>query len=189
MGADPHAEWVGDVVTTEHEQCPACGFDGSAYDDGVLLAALRALGPRWRALLDASGEHLRDRPAPEVWSAIEYAAHSRDVIALHAFGVGQALEIDEPAFPDVDDGLADAASSTYGGSDPHEVVTELELQAEQLAGLAEDAGPSRWSRGLTIGTHRSDVRRLLEHALHDALHHVDDVERGLAALRTRDLRP
>ena len=39
-----------------------------------------------------------------------------------------------------------------------------------LAALADDAGPHVWSRGLTIGDSRSDVRRLLEHALHDSLH-------------------
>jgi hypothetical protein len=38
-------------------------------------------------------------------------------------------------------------------------------------------------RGLTIGDSRSDVRRLLEHALHDSLHHLEDVERGLSLLR------
>jgi hypothetical protein len=38
---------------------------------------------------------------------------------------------------------------------------------------------------LTIGDSRSDVRRLLEHALHDSLHHLADVERGLAALRAQ----
>ena len=82
-----------------HERCDACGFDGARYDDASLLDALRALGPRWRALLAATGSELRVRPEPEVWSAIEYAAHSRDIIALHAYGVEQALAFDEPMFP------------------------------------------------------------------------------------------
>lgn len=83
----------------EHEQCNARGFDGARYDDVVLLDEIRALGPRWRALLASSGPELRRRPAPEVWSAIEYAAHSRDITALHAFGVDQALTADEPSYP------------------------------------------------------------------------------------------
>ena len=37
--------------------------------------------------------------------------------------------------------------------------------------------------GSTIGGERSDVRRLLEHALHDSQHHLADVERGLTQLR------
>jgi len=46
----------------EHEQCAACGFDGARYDDGALLDAVRALGPRWRALLATAGGELRSRP-------------------------------------------------------------------------------------------------------------------------------
>ncbi len=168
----------------EHELCEACRFDGSAFDDAALLEAIHALGPRWRALIADSGTELRTRPAPEVWSAIEYAAHSRDITALHAFGVEQALTIDEPAFPAIEaDELIDAAAATYAAANPDEVVDQLGEHANRLARLAADAGAARWTRGLTIGDDRSDVRRLLEHALHDSTHHLDDVERGLAALR------
>ena len=167
----------------EHEHCDACGFDGARYDDGSLLHALRILGPRWRSLPFQTGPELRERPEPEVWSALEYAAHSRDITALHVFGVEQALTLDEPSFPGIDDDLVDSAAASYGSADPDAVVDALEEQAMRLAELADDAGPDRWSRGLTIGANRSDVRRLLEHALHDSLHHVDDVERGLARLR------
>jgi hypothetical protein len=40
-----------------------------------------------------------------------------------------------------------------------------------------------WERGLTVGTDRQTVRRMLEHARHDSLHHVDDVQRGLRQLQ------
>ena len=115
-------------------------------------------------------------------STIEYAAHSRDITALHAFGVEQALTLDEPSFPPIADDLVDSAAATYNRADPVEVVDALEEHANRLAQLADDAGPDQWSRGLTIGADRTEVRRLLEHALHDSLHHVDDVERGLARL-------
>ena len=172
----------------EHERCDACGFDGARYDDASLLKALRTLGPRWRALLAESGPELRIRPQPELWSAIEYAAHSRDITALHVFGVEQALTIDEPSFPALEDDLVESAAATYGTADPGEVLDALEDRANRLAQLADDAGPDQWSRGLTIGNDRSEVRRLLEHGLHDSVHHLDDVERGLAGLR-RQARP
>lgn len=70
----------------------------------------------------------------------------------------------------------------YGDADPDEVLEALDAEAVRLAQLAGDAGSIAWSRGLTIGDARSDVRRLLEHALHDSLHHVDDVKRGIAEL-------
>jgi hypothetical protein len=170
----------------DHERCDACGFDGARYDDAELLATLRDLGPRWRRLLAGTGAELRLRPEADVWSAIEYAAHSRDITALHAFGVEQALTVDEPSFPDIDgDALIESAAFNYGEADPDAVVATLEAEATRLAQLAGDAGRENWTRGLSVGTHRSDIRQLLEHALHDSLHHVADVERGLADLRRR----
>jgi hypothetical protein len=105
--------------------------------------------------------------------------------ALHAFGVEQALTVDEPSYPAIAaDELIESAAATYVSSDPDEVVNSLDGEASRLAQLADDAGTGAWSRGLTIGGARSDVRRMLGHALHDSLHHLDDVERGLIFLRT-----
>jgi len=167
----------------EHEYCEACGFDGAHYDDVLLLESLRDLGPRWQTLLAAAGPELRVRPKPEVWSAIEYAAHSRDITALHVYGVEQALTHDEPDFPSIGGDLVDSAAGTYGDANPDEVAAELTAQASLLAELARDAGSDTWSRGLTIGDSRIDIRRLVEHALHDSMHHLRDVERGLSRLR------
>jgi len=167
----------------DHERCEACGFDGGRYDDTSLTDALRSLGPRWRAQLGEAGSELRERPDPDVWSAIEYAAHSRDITALHVFGVEQALTLDEPSFPEIADDLVDAAAIDYADADPTIVADALEDHATRLAQLADDPGPGAWTRGLIIGENRLDVRRLLEHALHDSLHHLGDVERGLTHLR------
>jgi hypothetical protein len=167
-----------------HEHRFACGFDGAHYDDRSLPDAVLSLGPRWQRLLASADPQLRVRPTPDVWSAIEYEAHTRDVIALHAFGVEQALTRVEPIYPPIEERLADAAAETYGTADAGVVAYQIERDARRLAQQAHDATALAWPRRLTIGDHRSDVRQLLEHALHDALHHLDDVERGLAKLRT-----
>lgn len=167
----------------DHERCDACGFDGARVDDAQLLEALRSLGSQWGSLLEAAGPELRMRPAPEVWSALEYAAHTRDIAALHVFGVKQALTGTEPVFPAIEEGLVDAAAATYGDADPGVVAEEISEQTQRLAQLAEDAGVPAWSQGITVGEQRNDVRWLLEHVLHDATHHLDDVERGLRQLR------
>ena len=169
----------------QHERCEACGFDGARYDDDALLEVIRSLGPRWQALLAESGAELRRRPAPEVWSALEYAAHSRDITALHVYGVEQALTIDEPVLPAIDPGLVDSVAEGYAGADPDATVAELGTQSARLAQLAGEAGEAAWTRGLTVGAERHEVRWLLEHALHDSVHHLDDVERGLSVLRAR----
>jgi hypothetical protein len=167
-----------------HEQCAQCGFDGARYDASALLDAIRALGPRWRGLLADAGDDLRTRPEPEVWSALEYAAHSRDITALHVFGVELALTGEEPTLPEIaSDDLIESAAAGYPTEDPGAVVDAIAAHATRLAGAAATAGDETWTRGLTIGAERSEVRWLLEHALHDSVHHLDDVERGLAHLR------
>ena len=173
-----------------HEQCAACKFDGSEYGPKQLLEAIRDLGPRWKRLLVAAGDDLRKRPAPATWSALEYAAHSRDITALHVFGVEQALTVDEPKFPEIaGDELVETAATNYASEDPGAVGMELEEQSLKLADLAQASGAPCWSRGITFGSSRSDVRGLLEHALHDSLHHLVDVENGLAILRARFRSP
>jgi hypothetical protein len=170
----------------DHELCVACDFDGSLFDPRQLLVAIRDLGPEWSTLLLNAGDDLRVRPAPETWSPIEYAAHSRDITALHVFGVDQALKLDEPVIPEIAaDELIQEAATTYAASDPGLVALELGDQARRLADLAEAAGTGSWSRGITIGASRRDVRSLLEHALHDSHHHLIDVANGLSVLRSK----
>jgi hypothetical protein len=172
---------MGDTV---HERCDACGFDGSVYDNASLIEALSTLGTSWRRLLVDAGPELRARPATEVWSAIEYAAHSRDITALHCFGVEQALTGTEPIYPAImADELISSAAASYVDEDPQLVADALDAEAGRLASMAADAPNAAWEFGLTIGDDRSTVRRLLEHALHDSLHHIDDVESGLLLIR------
>lgn len=170
----------------DHEQCAACGFDGSDYEPEQLVEAIRGLGPEWIRVLLEAGDELRSRPYPDTWSALEYAAHSRDVTALHVFGVEQALTADEPGFPEIaGDELVQSAASSYAAQDPNVVGMELQNQTRTLADLAQESGPASWSRGITLGESRNDVRFLLEHALHDSHHHLVDVDKGLVILRAR----
>ena len=172
------------TVSTVHETCHACGFDGARYDDTELCAAVRELGGQWSDIMRTAGADARTRPAPKVWSALEYAAHSRDITRLHVFGVEQALSGAEPVFDDMDgSALIEDAALSYDELDPDTVVSELASAATTLADTAASASPDAWTRGITIGTNRLDVRRLVEHALHDSVHHLDDVKRGLKELR------
>ncbi len=166
-----------------HEHCAQCGFDGATYDNDALLAALESLEPRWRELLSGAGKDLRRRPAPEVWSAIEYAAHSRDITALHQFGVKEALLMAEADYGNLQgDELIEAAAATYAELDPDVVLDALGRGAAMMVSAAKTAGETMWGFGVTVNGTRMDVRALMEHALHDSVHHLDDVQRGLAQL-------
>ena len=169
----------------EHERCDVCDFDGAQFSDEQLLDALDGLGPRWVTLLESCGEFLRVRPSSEVWSALEYAAHSRDITALHVFGVNDALSGRETEFADIaaDDMIAEAAAR-YNAEELSDVVQALAREARLLASSARDGGIENWQRAITIGAQRSSARRLLEHGLHDSTHHLIDVENGLHQIRT-----
>jgi MOSC domain-containing protein YiiM len=161
-----------------NETCAACGFDASDYTHNDLLGTLRALAPIWRTTaegIDASV--LAARPAEGVWSALEYAAHSRDVTAMMSYAVTRALEEETPDFgappeagePAVPDSLAAA-------------IAQLDKHVAKLNGAANRMGAAGWARPFVVGGEVLDVRWAIAHAAHDATHHLRDVGRGLHAL-------
>ena len=177
-GAKRGKTWITSNVPPAASMAPATGPNG-------YWRRFEALDLWIRLLLEA-GNEVRLRPAPDTWSALEYAAHSRDVTALHVFGVEQALTVDEPGFPAIaGEELVQSASASYAAQDPGVVGMELENR---------DSKACRSGSGiravLMVSRHHnrrlaSDVRLLLEHALHDSHHHLVDVENGLVILRAR----
>ena len=61
--------------------CPECGFDTSAPDRAALAGLVAEVGERWSVAL-AESSAPRVRPAPTVWSPLEYGCHVRDVFGL-----------------------------------------------------------------------------------------------------------
>lgn len=168
-------------MAIEAETCATCGFDGTEYDLRDSLGTLRAVAPMWRQTVEGVDETvLLARPAPEVWSAAEYAAHSADVTEamgrlLHGLLTIDGLEVEavpEGHAPDVSDGFA-AALARLGAN-----VARLHDRASRAGG--ED--DPRWARTALADGHVVDGGWVLRHAVHDATHHLHDVGRGLARL-------
>ena len=141
------------------------------------------MGRRWHELFrDVPDARLRQRPDPSTWSALEYAAHTRDVIALVGWGMSKVLDGDAPVFEAIEPD-ATAVDHGYNALDPGEVLAELGANAERMAARAERALPDHWARTGSTGSVETDAGRLLRHAVHDASHHLRDVERGLGGGR------
>src|SRR3989442_10678915 len=71
----------------QSERCPECAFDPNGVGAAELPAAVAGLGRRYQAPLTRflPGEDesiLVARPLPGVWSALAYACHVRDVLAV-----------------------------------------------------------------------------------------------------------
>lgn len=168
----------------EPERCSECGFDGTLLTVADAVAALRSMRRRWRELFeDAPDELLRARPEPLTWSALEYAAHTRDVIAMNGRSMHEVLEDTKPSFPAME---PDPPGADHGHNalDPEAVLDELAANAERMAARAERALPEHWQRTGSAGGVEADAGWILRHAVHDASHHLKDVEKGLRALRT-----
>ena len=164
------------------ETCEQCRFDAAQYDLQDTLGSLRALGPMWRQTVEGAGEEvLATRPASDVWSATEYAAHTADVIETVSRLLHGILTTDDLALPEPPD--PPEPTTPAGGS--AEAIDRLAANAMRLHEKARAYGPERaraWRRTARIGDDDVSAAWLVRHAVHDAVHHLRDVGRGLHLL-------
>jgi hypothetical protein len=164
------------------ETCEQCRFDSARYTVEDAAGTLRSLATRWRWLTqDVERAVIARRPEPTTWSAVEYAAHSRDVTALMAAALEVVVAQDRPVF------RAPAPQQTAAGDpdpglDLDAVVAELADHADQLQRRALKLPNDAWSRQAEVDSEVIDAGWLLRHAVHDASHHLSDVGRGLHRL-------
>lgn len=175
---------------SEPLQCAECGYSDDAVTPADAVEALRKFGRRYRAPLTRflPGEDgdalLRARPAPEVWSALEYAAHVRDVFDWYDRWVRETLAEDRPVLEGI--GRDEAVKEyRYNEQDPVAVADELAANAERLAATFETVPEDAWDRvGVRRGEERT-VRLFAQRAVHEGNHHLLDIGRRLRAVRER----
>lgn len=173
--------------------CDECGFDTRTMSEDELVTTIASFARRYRAPLTRflPGEDgaavVRRRPAPEVWSALEYAAHVRDVLAFYRGRVERVLAEERPTFDAVGPISPPERVERYHLEDVTGVAEQLAVEATALADLLGSLSPGQWQRvGLSSegdGAERT-VRVLAERAAHDPSHHLLDVGRSLRAARS-----
>ncbi len=170
-----------DGLTTE--TCEECGFDAGAWRVRDAVTILDAAGFWWQLATDGvAAADLAARPAPGVWSALEYGVHTASVTAVLRAGIERVLASDGvqlPAPPVVADAAPDDVPAVL---DPTEILDAVAREGRALAALARSADEAAWAhRGSAAGV-PVEAHALLVHAVHDVTHHQMDVGRGLAAL-------
>ncbi|WP_426505314.1 DinB family protein [Dactylosporangium sp. McL0621] len=161
------------------DQCDECGF---AYDsvaaDGV-PGRLGGLAGRYAAAL-AGVPDVRRRPAPDVWSALEYTCHLRDVLRVQRERLDLALHADAPEFaPMGRDELA--VTAAYNSQDPAAVLAALAAAADVLATAFAALGPAELDRVGLYPWPQPTPRTLLwlgRHTVHEGEHHLMDIHRA-----------
>jgi DinB superfamily len=164
-------------------RCPECGFDAQAFPREALGQMIRDNAARWiRPLRHAQ---VRTRPSDDVWSALEYGCHVRDVLRLYDSRLQMMLEHDDPTYPNWDQD-ATAIEQRYEEQDPSDVLKELHQAATALAKRFDDLTNEQWNRrGTRSDGARFTVESFGRYLMHDLVHHVEDVEKGFGRLEKR----
>jgi hypothetical protein len=169
--------------------CEECGFDWDATGPAEAVEMLGRLGPRYRAPLTRflAGEDpdalLRTRPAPGVWSALEYAVHAAVAVDWYGDRVRRVLTEDRPRLPAY--GFAAACDADrYNERDPAETVDAVAAACRGLVALLDGLEEGGWARvGLGSDGDERTVLVLARRAAHEAHHHLLDIGRVLRRTR------
>lgn len=165
---------------TEH-LCGGCGF---VYDEGDATTAAHGIrtgaGEVASVLGSAPEPAVRRRPSPEVWSALEYACHLRDVLFVQRERIilGAHAPAGEP--PSLVPMLRDERAGFEGYADAavEDVARQLVDAAALFANVLDRLDDASWSR--TVLYNYPDVRErtlrwVAVHTLHEVRHHLADV--------------
>jgi hypothetical protein len=162
------------------ERCEQCGFDSEEWTDIGAMEAIATLPARWRdAVSGLTSDQLHHRLVPEMWSIAEYVDHVREVLFGMRFvldtAVGQpGTDLGEPPEPrfDPEPRAIDVGAALSG------IDREASALRDRLAELPDSA----WNSKVTAGGDAIDARWIARHAVHDATHHLLDVDRLREAL-------
>lgn len=158
--------------------CEQCGFDYDSVSPAQVPGVLGFIGEAFRAgLAGADVAALRRRPRPEVWSALEYACHVRDVLLLQRERLYLALVEDGPTFASLhrDERVILAH---YNDQDPKAVENQIAVAAKLAAGAFAKLDDVQWRRPLIYNwpepDQEEDLRWLAAHTIHEGRHHLED---------------
>jgi hypothetical protein len=117
----------------------------------------------------------RDRPAPAVWSPLEYGCHVRDVCALFDERLRLMLASDDPLFANWDQDET-ALAERYWEQDPAAVASGFAAAASAIAASFAAVEDDQWNRP----SRRSNgsvftVDSFARYFMHDLVHHAHDV--------------
>jgi len=165
------------------DHCDECGFDYGSVDPDEVPDRLAEAAGKVTGLLNGDERAVRRRPSADVWSPLEYACHLRDVFLVQRDRVVRGLVERTPEFtPMHRDERVDI--DRYAEQEPRQVAEELRIAARLLGRTLAERNNVDWDRRVVYSwpepTER-DLRWVAAHTVHEAVHHIGDIEAGLAA--------
>jgi hypothetical protein len=173
VSPEPIAPDTKDWTWVLSRPCPECDFDPAAVHHTKVGEMIRADAVGWVGRLGESGAATRRQP--NVWSALEYGCHIRDVHRIFNHRVQLMLTEDQPQFPNWDQDET-AIADDYASQDPATVATELFDAASVVADTYANVPDGAWSRrGLRSNGSEFTIATISIYHLHDIVHHAYDV--------------
>ncbi|MBF6557759.1 MAG: DinB family protein [Acidimicrobiales bacterium] len=162
------------------ERCGECGFDSDDWSDASAIAAIQRLPLQWTTAVAGltPSDQLR-RPVHQMWSIAEYADHVREVLFGMRFLLDTAI-----SQPGTD--LGESPPQQFA-SQPRQIDVEAALDgidhearslSQQLSGLSSHD----WFLTVRFDETSVDAHWIARHIVHDATHHLLDVDRVRSAL-------
>lgn len=173
MSSDPsHEGWQWTRIQTD--PCPQCGQHPAGQPPTTLGRMALGSAAAWRSFLsEADDAHLRASPSPDVWSPLQYGAHSRDMLQVFGDRILLAVSEEDPVVPWFDPGPDGWAR--YNLLDPAQLADELDTSAGRLASIVAERTEHDWNRtARRDGVDRFTVAGLACFGVHEAHHHLLD---------------
>ncbi|BCP05408.1 DinB family protein [Mycobacterium paraintracellulare] len=159
------------------EICHECGFNQSATPPGEVAAILPPLAQAIaRSVRLVPEERIRRRPAPDVWSPLEYLGHLRESMSFHRWLIEKAIGEDNPLIPMVnpDESVARAG---YRAADTDALIGQFDRRIQRLCELLITLDDKAIHRTLTLDGRQIPVALIARSAWHECHHHHGDIRR------------
>lgn len=152
--------------------CRECGY--APHDPVLTSERLQTAARRWATALQRPD--VGERPAPGVWSTLEYAGHSRDLVRVLGQRVEAMLGQEGAPFADYD-GETEAVRREFWAADPAAVAREIAAETQRTGTVLARVRGEDWERtGLRGDGRPFTVTELARYLLHDVEHHLHDVD-------------
>lgn len=160
-----------DWTTVLDDGCEECGYQ--PHDPPGTGDRLAAAAERWTEVL-ARPDAAR-RPAPRVWSPLEYAGHCRDLIEVLADRLEAMLDEEHPTYADFD-GESAVRDREYWRAGARPLAEQLVRDTERARRVLARVTGADWQRtGRRGDGYVFTVATLSQYIVHDVEHHLHDV--------------
>jgi hypothetical protein len=164
-----------------NEVCPDCGFAWGEVPTAAYGSVFASLETRYAERLSGDEAALRRRPAPQVWSPLEYACHVRDMLFAQRERVYLALVENRPSFARMNREER-VELARYAEESLADVRSDLAVAFRGIVIALTGRTPEDWARPLIYnypGPEEHDLAWLGRHTIHEGEHHLLDIDRGL----------